>query len=205
MKKLILLIALVFTVPLIAQEHKNTITVIGETDNTINNQTYTILIALQQILVYEGQTEVEATSLKEVKKNYINKLGDTGIDFSRFRRNTYYEFAMSYGQNRESEYYYLKTSNEDDVRKIINLKLAGVSIANTEIEAIKLTNNQLVDLSKKAIDNAKIKAEALAKEMEKTIGDIVAISDQNTSAQYIQNYGTSTVQTYSVTVSFELK
>lgn len=205
MKKFIFLMALLFTVPLIAQEHKNTITVIGETDTKVDDQSYTILIAIQQILVYEGQTEVEATSLEEVKKNYINKLADLGIDFSRFRRNTYYEFAMSYGQNRDSEYYYLKTSNKEDVRKIIKLKLAGTSIANADIEAVKITNNQLVELSKKAIDDAKEKAEALAKKLDKTIGDIVAIADQNTNMQYIQSYGTSTVQSHSVTVTFELK
>ena len=58
---------------------------------------------------------------------------------------------------------------------------------------------------KKAIDDAKEKAEALAKKLDKTIGDIVAIADQNTNMQYIQSYGTSTVQSHSVTVTFELK
>ncbi|WP_158847783.1 SIMPL domain-containing protein [Algibacter sp. L1A34] len=205
MRKFIYLIVLFFTIPVISQESKNTIVVIGETKKTVLDDSYTILIALQQIMVYEGQGEVEATSLDLVRKNYINKLADSGIDFSRFRRNTYYEFAMSYSQNRESESYYLKTTNKEEVRKIINLKSAGVSISNIEVETTDLTNKQLVDLSIKAIDNAKQKAKAIAKKLNKTIGDIVSISDQNTNAQYIQNYGASTSQAHSVSVSFELK
>ncbi|EPR74939.1 hypothetical protein ADIWIN_0026 [Winogradskyella psychrotolerans RS-3] len=205
MKKIIFLMALLFTVPLIAQEHKNTITVVGETETIVDDDSYIVLIGLQQVLVYEGQGEVEVTSLDEVKKNYIKKLEASGIEFSQFTRNTYYEFAMSYSQNRESEYYHFKTSNKEDVRKLSKLKSAGMSVVNTEVEAKKLTNEQLVDLSKKAIDNAKERANALAKEMNKTIGEIISIVDQNSSAQYIQSYGTSTLQSHAVTVSFELK
>ena len=197
--------ALLFTVPLIAQEHKNTITVVGETETIVDDDSYIVLIALQQVLVYEGQGEVEVTSLDEVKKNYIKKLEASGIEFSQFTRNTYYEFAMSYSQNRASEYYHFKTSNKEDVRKLSKLKSAGMSVVNTEVEAKKLTNEQLVDLSIKAIDNAKEKANALAKELNKTIGEIVSIVDQNVSTQYIQSYGTSTSQIHVVSVSFELK
>ncbi|WP_178984536.1 SIMPL domain-containing protein [Winogradskyella helgolandensis] len=205
MKKIIFLMALLFTVPLIAQDHKNTITVVGETETIVDDDSYIVLIALQQVLVYEGQGEVEVTALDEVKKNYIKKVEASGIDFNQFTRNTYYEFAMSYSQNRESEYYHFKTSNKEDVRKLSKLKSAGMSVVNTEVEAKKLTNEQLVDLSKKAIDNAKEKANALAKELNKSIGEIISIVDQNSSAQYIQSYGTSTSQSHAVTVSFELK
>ena len=197
--------ALLFAVPLIAQEHKNTITVVGETETIVDDDSYIVLIGLQQVLVYEGQGEVEVTSLDEVKKNYIKKLEASGIKFSQLTRNTYYEFAMSYSQNRESEYYHFKTSNKEDVRKLSKLKSAGMSVVNTEVEAKKLTNEELVDLSKKAIDNAKERANALAKEMNKTLGEIISIVDQNSSTRYIQSYGTSTLQSHAVTVSFELK
>ena len=205
MKKLIYLVVLLFTIPLISQECNHSIVVIGETKKTVVDDSYNILISLQQIMVYEGQGEVEATSLDLVRKNYIKKLEEVGIDFSRFRRNTYYEFAMSYSQNRESESYYLKTSNQEEVRKIIRLKSAGMSISNIEVETKELTDKQLVELSVKAIDNAKDKAKAIAKKMNKTLGEIISISDQNTSGQYIQSYGASTMQPHSVTVSFELK
>ncbi|WP_159023946.1 SIMPL domain-containing protein [Formosa sp. L2A11] len=205
MKKIIYLLVLLFALPSIAQESKNTIEVIGEAEKVISDDSYTILIALQQVMVYEGQVETEATSLAVVEKNYIKKLEEAGVDFNRFKRNTYYEFAMSYSQSRESAYYYLKTSDKDEVRKIMQLKSSGMSIANIDIETTKLTDQELVDLSIKAIANAKEKAEAIAKKMNKTIGEIVKISDQNSSFQYIQSYGTSTKQTHGVTVSFELK
>jgi len=205
MKKFIFLMAVLFAVSSIAQENRNTITVVGETETSVEDNSYTILISLQQILVYEGQGEVEVASVSDVKNNYINKLGDLGIDFSRFRRSTYYEFSASYGQGRVTEYYFLKTENKEEVRKIINLKLAGTSIANTEIEANKLSNDELVALAKKAMDNAREKAEALAQKMNKTVGEVVGIVDQNTSEQYAQSYGTSRLQSHVVTVSFELK
>jgi len=205
MKKLIFLMALIVTMPLIAQEQRNTITVVGETQAAIEDNSYTILISIQPIYVYEGQAEVEVASLAESKQNYINQLKTIGIDFSGFQRNTYYEFVTSYSSSRTSEYYYFKTSSKDEVRKITRLKSAGTSVANTEIEPNILSKEQLVNLSEKAIDNARKKAEALATKIDKTIGEVVAVVDQNTSEQYMQSYGTATSQTHIVTVSFELK
>lgn len=205
MKKLIYLVALFFTIPLVSQEQNNTIEVLGETEKRIADQNYTVIIALQQIMVYDGQVEVEATSLEDVKRNYIKKLDEIGIDFSRFRRNTYYELALSYGQNREAAYYYLRTTNKDEARKIINLKSSGASIASSEVEPKKLTNQELSELSTQAIENARKKAELISKQINKTIGEIVSISDLNTNTQYIQSYGTTSLQPHSVTVTFELK
>ncbi|WP_405292431.1 SIMPL domain-containing protein [Algibacter sp. Ld11] len=205
MKKLIYLVALFFTIPLVSQEQNNTIEVLGETEKRIADQNYTVIIALQQIMVYDGQVEVEATSLEDVKRNYIKKLDEIGIDFSRFKRNTYYELAMSYGQSREAAYYYLRTTNKDEARKIINLKSSGASIASSEVEPKKLTNQELSELSTKAIENARKKAELISKQINKTIGEIVSISDLNTNTQYIQSYGTTSLQPHSVTVTFELK
>lgn len=206
MKKIICLIALLVALPSIAQENKNTIVVVGETEKVVVDDSYTLVIALQQILVYEGQIEVEVTSLDMVKKNFIKKLEKVGIDFSRFKRNTYYEFAMAYSQSKElSEYYFLRTSDKEEFRKLIELKSAGMSISNTEIETAKLTDKQLVELSIKAIANAKEKAEAIAKKLNKNIGEIVRISDLNTNAQFIQGYGTTATQAHAVTVAYELK
>ena len=193
-----------FALPSIAQDNKNTISVIGETEKQVLDDSYTILITLQQIMVYEGQGEVEATSLDVVKENYIKKTAEVGIDFNKFKRNTYYEFAMSYSRNRESACYYLKTSDKAEVRKIMLLKSAGMSITNIDIETKKLTEQELVELSAKAIANAKERAKAMAKKMNKTIGEIVSISDTNTSKQYVLDYGTSGTQTHTVSVSFEL-
>lgn len=205
MKKIICLLGLLFTIPLISQECNHVISVVGQTPKTVQDDGYSILITLQQIMVYEGQGEVEATSLEQVRKNYIKKLEDAGIDFSRFRRNNSYEFAMSYSQNRKSESYYLKTSNQDEVRKIIRLKSAGMSISNIEVEAKELTKEQLVELSIKAIDNAKQKAATLAKKMNKKLGEIVSILDSNTSEQYLQSYGMPIKQFHNVTVAFKIE
>ncbi|WP_405369274.1 SIMPL domain-containing protein [Nonlabens sp. Asnod2-A12] len=204
MKKLLYIIALLLAIIANSQEKENTITVIGETDKNLVDENYVVLIALQQVLVYEGSAEVEATSLKVVKQNVIKKLKDLDIDFNRFKRNTYYEFSMAYSQNRESAYYFLKTSNKEEVRKILNLKSAGMSIANIEVETTALTDQDLVDLSVKAIANARERATAIAGKMNKSIGEIVSITDQNTNSQYLQSYGTTTLQPHSVTVTFEL-
>ncbi|AEH02063.1 SIMPL domain-containing protein [Lacinutrix sp. 5H-3-7-4] len=204
MKNLIFLLAVLFAMPAIFQENDNTISVFGETENTVEGDSYIVLIALQQVLVYEGQTEVEANSLKTVKENAIEKFKSIGIDFNRFKRNTYYEFAVSFSQNRESAYYFLRTSNKEEIRKIITLKSAGMSIVNIEVEAKKLTGEELVALTVKAIANAKEKAEGIAKKMNKTLGEVVHIADTNSSLQYMQSYGTTTARTHGVNVTFKL-
>ena len=205
MKNIIYLVVLMFALPAFAQDSNNTITVVGETQKQVLDDSYIILITLQQIMVYEGQGEIEATSLDLVRENYIKKAEAAGIDFSKFKRNTYYEFAMSYSLNRESACYYLKTSDKDEVRKIMQLKSAGVSIENVDMKSAKLTDQELVELSTLAIENARVRAEAIAGKLNKLIGEIVNISDANTSEQYVLDYGTSNTQAHSVSVSFELK
>ena len=205
MKKVIFFLSLLLAMPGMAQDNKNTIVVYGEAEKTVLDDSYTVLIALQQILVYDGQVEVEATSLDDVREKAIKNFKAIGIDFKRFKRSTYYEFSSAYGQGRESAYYYLKTFDEAEVRKIIKLKSSGMSISNIEVEAKKLSGEQLADLSLQAITNAKEKAELIAKKMDKTIGAVVSVSDLNTNIQYVQSYGTSTFQIHGVTVTFELK
>ena len=205
MKKVIFFLSFLFAMPGMAQDNKNTIEVYGEVEKTVLDDNYTVLIAMQQILVYDGQVEVEATSLDDVIEKAIKNFKAIGIDFKRFKRSTYYEFSSAYGQGRESAYYYLNTADEEEVRKIIKLKSSGMSVTNIEVEAKKLSGEQLADLSLQAITNAKEKAELIAKKMNKTIGDIVSVSDQNTNMQYVQSYGTSVSQIHGVTVTFELK
>jgi len=204
MKKLIYLVALFFTIPLISQEKSNIIAVVGETEKEIIYQNYTVIIGLQQVMLYDGQSEVEATSLENATSNYKKKLEEIGIDFNRLKRNIYYEFSMSYGQNRETAYYYFRTADLDEIKKIINLKSTGASIVSSEIEPKELTDQELAELSLKAIENARQKANNIAKKLNKTIGDIVNITDLNTNAQYIQSNGTKSLQPHSLNVSFEL-
>ena len=163
MKKVIFFLSLLLAMPGMAQDNKNTIVVYGEAEKTVLDDSYTVLIALQQILVYDGQVEVEATSLDDVREKAIKNFKAIGIDFKRFKRSTYYEFSSAYGQGRESAYYYLKTFDEAEVRKIIKLKSSGMSISNIEVEAKKLSGEELADLSLQAITNAKEKAELIAK------------------------------------------
>lgn len=197
------IMVLLFAIPLIAQEKNNTITVIGETEKTVVGNTYTILVSLQQVT--EGYHGAELMSLSKVKATYTHKLGDLGIDFSRFRRNTLYEFSVSFSEKRETAYYYFKTTNKEDVRKITKLNLSGVSIINVEILPKKLTNEELAKLSNEAIEDARQTANATAKKMSKTIGDILTVVDSNTKTQYINSYGTTPSQLHTVTVVFELK
>ncbi|WP_299780700.1 SIMPL domain-containing protein [uncultured Formosa sp.] len=205
MRTIIYALILFISLPTFAQDNKNTIVVMGEVEKEVLAESYTIIITLQDVTVYEGQGEMVVTPLDIVQQNFTKKLKDLGIDFNRFKRNTYYEFAMSYSQGKAAACYYLKTSDQVEVRKIIQLKSAGMSIANIDMEPVKFTDSQLVDLSIKAITNAKEKAQAIAEKMNKSIGEIVSISDPNTSLQYVQSYGTTTKQTHNVTVSFELK
>ncbi|PNW26324.1 SIMPL domain-containing protein [Formosa algae] len=203
MRTIIYALIVLLTLPTFAQDSNHTIEVLGEVEKEVLPEYYNIIITLQDVTVYESQGEMVVTPLESVQQNFTLKA--SGIDFNRFIRNTYYEFAMSYSQGKATACYNLQTSDQDEVRTILQLKSAGVSIANIDMEPIKFSDAQLVDLSVQAIENAKVKAQAIAKKMNKSIGEIVSISDPNTSQQYIQTYGVSKTQTHSVTVSFELK
>ncbi|MEE9364770.1 MAG: hypothetical protein V3U92_19390 [Cellulophaga sp.] len=204
MKKFIYLMLLVFTIPLVAQESEKTITVVGETEKTVIGNKYSIIISLKQIIA-DGYQQMEPKSLDQVKELYAKKLKENGLDFSKFKRNVSYEFAVSYSEKRETSFYHFSTTNENEVRKIFKLAVNGTTIVNVEVTTEKLTYEQLAILSNKAIDDAKIAAKLLAKKINKNIGAILRVIDNNSKTQFVNSYGINDVQTHNVTVTFELK
>ncbi len=204
MKKFIYLTILVISIPVFGQQVQKKITVIGEAEKTVVAHNYTITVALQQIMA-DGYQLMNPISLVEVHENYMKTLKDHGLDFSQFKRNLYYEFAYGYSEKRNTAYYQFSTVNKEDIATIKKLAVQGVSIMNIEITPKNLTIEELANLSNAAIEDAKLKAKALAKKMKKRVGPILEVVDNNAKTQSIDAYTLSNKQAHYVTVVFELK
>lgn len=186
---------------------QGTLTVIGKTDKALPEHRYILNLSLQEIIP-DGYQIRKAVSISDVKDNFISELKSVGLDFDKFENNLFYEFSMAYGQQKAIEYYQYMTSDKEEIRKIKALaddKTNGTSILNIEITCVRLSPEELAELSSKSIADAKNSALLLAKKLNKNIGRILSIEDKNSRSQTISVYGTLIPQTHSIKVTFELK
>ncbi len=203
MKKFIYLILILIAMPTIAQEKQKTITVVGEAQKMVTGNKYALIVSLHEVMA-DGYQQMEPITLEQMKKTYAAKLKESNLDFSKFKRNIGYEVSAAYSDKRESAYYLFETTKAEEIRSVSQIGLNGVSVVNVEVTADKLTYEQLAELSNTAIEDATKAAKILAKKMNKKVGAIINVIDNNSKTQYVNSYATSAEQVHNVTVVFEL-
>lgn len=205
MKKLVFIVLTVLTITsAIAQETSETITVTGETNTQTGIERYLITVSLKQI-VPDGYQQLEPKSLDEVKQTYRDKLKSVGVDFNKFQKNVVYRLYASYSDVTDIEYYNYNATSEEEAMKIITQKVSGLTIVQVEAKAKEQTNTQWADLTLKAIEDAKVKAQKTASSLGKTLGKIKKIENSSTNTQYVNITNPREVQKHYVTVTFALE
>ncbi|WP_298506126.1 SIMPL domain-containing protein [uncultured Maribacter sp.] len=182
-----------------SQQNKNSINVTGV--HTIKtNPTYTasMIVSLNNVY-YDSQT----MSLDEIKSNYINKLAKEGIPNSSLKENQLQYDLMGYEKN--GVFLEFKSNSVAEMQKFLKVRSMGVSKLEYKYE-IKFTEKQIADYAKGAFDNAKKKAEAIAKKLGKQVGPIISFTDNNVNKiSQSWYYGNPTdSMDYNISVSFEL-
>jgi uncharacterized protein YggE len=200
MKKIILVtIAFISiaTATVKAQESKSFIEVVGTTTYKRTVEQYNVTIIITEDALYNNGSERFA----ELKETYLTRVKDSGIDTSKLKENEFQYLTTGYV--KEGTVLSFETKFKDELIKLLKIKSRGVIIYNryatykpTDIEA----------LSKKAIENARQKAEGIAKNINKKLGTIIAIEDNNSTEIREAIYEDSTVVpvNYRIIVRFEL-
>ncbi len=201
MKKLIIGL-LLCAAPIFGQQN-NTITVTGEASKKVEIKEYIINIEFKD-LVADGYQNLESKKRSEIIEGYKNKIKHQGIDFNKFKRNKLYGItALTY---RTTSYYTYTTTSFEEVEKMFEQQMKGVTISWVEILAEKNTNTDLAALDKMALQDAMDRAKITAASINKKIGDIQKIETaSNKSYSYFNTAKPDELYKHYVQVTFILE
>ena len=201
MKKVILSFALILgSLGLFAQDsNQSSISINGSYTYDISPEYSAKMIVSMSNVYYD----VQAVTLSEVKSGYLDKLAKVGISSDRLTENALYYSLMGY--EKEGTILVFKTKSLEEMQKFLSVRAIGISKSDTTFNA-QLTKEQMASYAKAAFDNAKEKAEAIAKKIDRKVGKAISISDSNQNKiEESLYYGNSTnSKDYYVSVSFEL-
>ncbi|MBU2995087.1 hypothetical protein KO500_01515 [Cellulophaga baltica] len=200
MKKLAFnLIILLMTMTGIAQTTPNSISVYGSYEYQIKPEYKARMIISMNNVYYDAP----GMAFPEIKKSYLDNLTKAGIQI-----NSITDDALGYatlGYEKEGTIIEYKTKDLNNLKKFLETKGLGVTKSDATIETT-FTDEELANYAKLAYDNAKKKAENIAKKIDRKIGNAIFISDTNgnilTESLYYNSSDTN--RTYQITVSFEL-
>ncbi|WP_438710047.1 SIMPL domain-containing protein [Aquimarina muelleri] len=205
MKKIIFIILACMSLSsAVSQENTKTLTIVGESKKKIEIGSYNLTVSLKEI-VTDGYQQHEPKSLSQVKQIYTDKLKAIGVDFNNFHKNFAYQFYSSYSETNDVAYFYFNSTSQEEIKKIIDIKMNGLNIVQVEIIAKEKTNEQLADLTHIAIEDAKIKASKIANNLHKKLGDIIKVENTSTREQYIDMYKPEQDQKHYATVTFTIE
>lgn len=193
-----------------AQEVKeNQIRVVGSYQETVFAKKFELNFLIQEVTSMSGGEKQVIKSNEEVKNEFLNflkqeKLYTGELNFVNYNNQNY----GSRGAN-----YSIVLNDFNKANQIIqNAKIAG--IANMTIKFLyEYSDSFYNELSAKAIDNAKMKANFMADKLNKKIGKVISVDD-NTNT--VSLFGTSNINSkksdkesqqeigYSIFITYEL-
>lgn len=203
MKLLVLKIFLFATIILTAQNsshnHQNYIEVSGTTQYDITVKYYEASVVLSQDLVYSGPS----MDLETIKKTYYDNLSKVDVDINSITENTLGYLVLGYQKDGTLLNY--RTASREEYIKFLSVKSLGIQVSQRNIKLV-LTDAEMANLSKKAIDDARVKAKGIAKNLGKSVGEVISISDYNTDENLQSLYSDlQTKATYTCVVRFAFK
>jgi len=173
MKKLVLYIAFIaISISTFAQQNESYIDVTGNVEYDKTVEKYIVKTIISQDLDYDNNCE----SIEELKSNYFKKLGNANFDTKKLKQD---QLAyMTFGYKKEGTLLILETKSKDEFMNFLTVNSTGMQIYNRDV-VYKLSSKEVTNLAKEAIDNARLKAENIARSVNKKLGDILTIIDHN--------------------------
>lgn len=185
---------------ILAQSLKDNISVSGNHKYTIAPEYSSKMIVSLNNVYYDSETLSQA----EIKSGYLDKLAKVGISSDRIKEDPLHYALLGY--EKEGTVFEFKTNSLEEMQKFLTVKAIGVTRSDTTFET-ELTDAEMTEYAKIAIDNAKKKAEGIAQKLGRKLGQVVYINDSNlkkiSESMYYGN--TSKEREYYISVSFELQ
>lgn len=184
-----------------AQGNQNTISVGGVHNYSISPEFKANMVISMSNVYYD----VETMNFSSIKTAYLDKLAKVGISSDRITENEL-QYLLA-GYDKEGTVMVFTTKSLDEMNSFLRVKSVGVTKSDTNL-IVEISDAQMAEYAKMAFDNARKKAEALAKKIGRSVGKAVSISDTNSNKIYdsmYYGYGNSfDSKEYHISVSFEL-
>lgn len=203
MKKVIL----VFTLVLLsafnakAQQAKpmaNSVTVVEQVTVERKSVLYKATITLSEDNLYYSVGSYK--DLAGLKEHYFKNLKENGIDPANFIEDKL-EY-ISYGYQKDGTVFKFETSSKDEIQKLSQIKIAGVSV--TYKHKLMLKPGQRISLKKKVLAKAKENALDVCKAADKKLGEIITITDSNLPEEMWNSLQNNYEEYYYMTVTYEM-
>ncbi|QCX39072.1 DUF541 domain-containing protein [Aureibaculum algae] len=207
MKNLIVhIIFLATTMLTFAQENIPYIEVSGIVNTEMTTERYVLNIEITDFIKYDNLPEnvnKQVVKFLKTKENYFKKLKDVGIDTEKFIENPI--IYRAYDKDKEGATYIYETTSEKEYIKLVNIKSEGVDIISRTI-IFKMSDEQRAKNLMKALENAKHKAQVIASNSGRKIGEIIMIIDhnRNTIKETLYYLNPDRENQYYITVRFKI-
>lgn len=178
MKKYFFFLALVFFSFHKSQSTERFIRIVGNSAYTFKADSYRVYFNVSEILPNEyAKTEYKSLESNQAELNEnLKKLGVKENQLMINYKNRSLSYSGAYG-NAKMNFFYIDIDNKDLLNKILALKSNGFKIEMTKF-IFNDNKNAEFDLAKSAIEDAKRKAEKIAKEINMKVGKILNIEDK---------------------------
>jgi len=179
----------------------NGIVVNGVFEYEIRPEYYIKMVVSLQNINFDRPT----ATYSDIKEEYMEKLVDEGI---AGKPNVHLkEDPLAYslmGYEMEGNVIEYRTDSLQMAQKFLSIKSDGV-FKSDSIMWIALTNEEMAEYVKKAFENARQKAMALAKNVGKKLGEVILIEDTNPKKYMDGLYQTDNLQKreYCIKAAFE--
>lgn len=201
MKKFIILCAVIGATAVNAQNKdlQKTISVMGRAPVQRNVTAHKVKATLNMDQLYYSDPQIK--SLQEFKDKYFEALRKAGIDPGKFVEKDM-EFLTS-GYQKEGTVLVFETSSEDTVKKLLAVKMNGVTLQYL----FKTTIDQktMDSLLKTALADATAKAQKLCDLTGQSLGEIISISQNLPLTEVWTGYYNDSDDYLSVSVTYGTK
>lgn len=183
------------------------IRIVGLAEKSFEYNALKIEFTLSEIAGNEYK-KIRPKAIEDVKNSFLSALESKGISPSSIEEDKIKNLTKSnYGKVR-TENYFIMVGSEEEAKVISKLELDGYKIVSVTYEFPSQGDSYYSEMSVQAIQDAKRKAENIAKAIGKEVGQILNIEDMKNSAKTSgSRYGNKTstkVLSYRVNVTFEL-
>ncbi|WP_284650940.1 SIMPL domain-containing protein [Flavobacterium terrisoli] len=152
---------------------ENQIRVVGKYQETLFAKKYELNFIIQEVTSMSGGEKQVLKSMDAVKKEFLAYLKSEKLfegDFTFMNQNN-----QSYG-NKGSNYSFVVADLNKANQIVQSTKIAGIN--NITIKYLfEYDDDDINKLAAKAIDNAKSKADFMAKKLNKKIGAVISVDD----------------------------
>ncbi len=205
-KKLILItLSILLLISVVnSQSTEKFIRILGNAKHVVNSNGIKLKATLQEVAPNEYR-KVRYISLDEVRENLNKELATIGLPSSGLEE--IWPPSRNYNKS-PSENYCIYLKDKETARKVMDIQQEGLSFSDVSYTFDKVDPSVYDDLALEAIADARRKAKALAKEIGKSVGEILNLEDQS-KVESARSYSSSNSSdskgiAYSVVVTFEL-